>query len=248
MIAQGDCLEVLKALADESVDMVLTDPPYSKTECDWDKPIDLEALFHELDRVISPTGSIAIFSVQPFTTDLINAYRTKYKYSWYWLKPNSYGFVHAKNKPMTRVEEVLIFSKGAIAHAGKSSRRQSYYPQGVVKGKLRTIKPSISKDMQRRPNQWGREYQSYKNFPSNVLCYGKPMGTKSLHPSEKPVALCKYLIETYTVSGQTVLDCFAGSGTTGVAARQAGREYILIEKEEKYIEIIKERVGQWKQH
>ena len=240
MIYQGDCLELLETIDDDSVDFVLTDPPYAKTECHWDKPVDLGLLMKHLHRVTKPSGAIAIFSAQPFTTDLVNASRDTFKYCWYWVKNKSYGFTHAKNKPLNKLEEICIFSRGSVAHQ-KYSSRMAYFPQGVVAGKTKVVKPGLSPNIQPRPKQVGKEYQSYSNFPTNVLEYSKE--AKSLHPSQKPVELLKYLIRTYTVECETVLDCFAGSGSTGVAAKETGREWVMMEREEKYIEIIKGRMG-----
>ncbi len=238
---QGDCFDWLPTIADESIDCVISDPPFCVSECHWDRQkIDVERLQRELTRIVKPQGSILLFTQQPFTTDLINANRSNFKYLWYWNKNRSGLHSHAKNRPMTRVEEVAVFSKGAVAHQGRSTRRMHYYPQGATPGTMRTITKDDSPNHRPRPKQIGRTYQQWTGFPHNVLTYAKP--PKSFHPTAKPVDLLRFLIRSYTLPGETVLDCFAGSGSTLHAARAEGRKAIGMERDAEYFSRVVEEV------
>lgn len=239
-LLEGDCFDYLAKMESESIDCIISDPPFGGiTECRWDKKIDVEKLQAELTRIIKPQGSILLFTQQPFTTDLINANRDCFKYVWYWNKNRSGLHSHAKNRPMTRCEEIAVFSKGAVAHVGRSTRRMHYFPQGAVPGELRTLKKDDSPNHRPRPLQVGRTYQTWHGFPHNVLSYAKP--PKSFHPTAKPVDLLRFLIRSYTLPGELVLDCFAGSGSTLFAAKAEGRRAIGIEKDSEYFQkVVKE--------
>jgi site-specific DNA-methyltransferase (adenine-specific) len=242
MIIHGDCLDIMPTLADNSIDLILCDLPYGVTACKWDSIIPIEPLWENYKRLIKANGVIVLFSTQPFTTTLISSNLPMFKYCWYWVKKRGHGFAHSKNKPLTRVEDICVFSTGKINHVGHTTNRMTYYPQGIVENGCRVMSTtSHGNTMGPRPNQVGKTYLAYKNFPTNVLEF--KADAKRIHPTQKPVALCEYLIKTYTQEGDTVLDNAAGSGSTGVACINTNRKYILIEKEEKYIEIIKQRIG-----
>ncbi|MFT3882474.1 MAG: site-specific DNA-methyltransferase [Gemmatales bacterium] len=240
-LIQGDCFDYLKEMESESVDCIISDPPFGGiTECHWDSKIDVVELHKQLSRIIKPQGSVLLFCQQPFTTDLINANRDEFKYLWYWFKNrNGATFAHAKNRPLSRIEEIAVFSKGAVAHAGRSTRRMNYYPQGAVPGELRTIKKDDSPNHRPRPLQVGRTYQQWTGFPHNVLTYAKP--PKSWHPTAKPIDLLRFLIRSYTLPGELVLDPFMGSGSTVKAALLEGRRAIGIERDSDYFSrVVKE--------
>lgn len=132
-IFNEDCLEGMKRLPDNSVDCIIDDLPYNLTDCAWDKGvIDLEALWAEFKRVLKPYNSAVLFASGKFTHKLIASNFDWYKYKWIWVKNAPTMFVHAKNAPMRKFEEILIFSDGVINHASCSKRRMKYNPQGVV--------------------------------------------------------------------------------------------------------------------
>lgn len=243
-VIQGDCLEVMKDIPDKSIDMILCDLPYGTTACKWDTVIPFEPLWEQYKRVIKSNGIITLFSSQPFTTELINSQRGIFKYCWYWKKSKPNGWQHAKNRPMTAVEEICIFSDSPMGHASLlGDKRMKYNPQGIESVGEKTIsKVKHGRTMGARPNQVGVKYEAFTGFPSNVLEYPNITGKKSIHPTQKPVALFEYLIKTYTNEGDLVLDNCAGSGTTGVACKNTNRNYILIEKEQEYIDIINKRL------
>ena len=153
-----------------------------------------------------------------------------FKYSWYWEKSKPSNFLNAKKQPMRKVEDILVFCKKSTV----------YYPQGLVIGKQNSNSG--------RENTYGAVKKSwtqditYTNYPHNILRYSNVVGSSATHPTQKPVALFEYLIKTYTNEGDLVLDNVAGSGTTGVACQNLNRNFILMEQEPEYIEIIEKRL------
>lgn len=240
-IIQGDCLEVMIEIETASVDMILCDLPYGTTACKWDTIIPFEPLWEEYERVIKDNGAIVLTASQPFTSALIMSNPKLFKYEWIWAKSNAGGAFDAKNKPMKKHENILVFSKGGIPT--NSSNKMIYFPQGVVD----THK--VKKDKKRMRSNYGgnrpsvkEEYiQTKTGYPTSILSYKNDRG---LHPTQKPVALFEYLIRTYTNEGDTVLDNCIGSGTTAVAAINTGRNFIGIEREEEYVKIANKRIAE----
>ena len=231
-VLQGDCLELMKDIPDGSVDMILADLPYGTTQCRWDTIIPFEPLWEQYKRIIKPNGAIVLTASQPFTSALVMSNPKMFKYSWVWVKTKASGHLDAKRKPMRKHEDILVFGdKGYPV----------YNPQGLVDG---VFKNGRDVDMT------GRVYSQYKNhrvskkgnYPKTVLEFANPSGKGHLHPTQKPVALFEYLIKTYTNEGDLVLDNVAGSGTTGVAAMNLNRNFILMEQEPEYVEVIKKRL------
>ena len=242
----GDCLEEMKKLDDNSIDLVLTDPPYGKvTACKWDSIIPLTPMWAELKRIIKFNSSILLMAKQPFTTALINSNMEMFKYCWYWKKTKAVGFQHSKNKPMSIIEDVCVFSQASLGHKSQlGKKRMNYNPQGVVQGKEKIVSDKWhGKMMGARPNQAGKKYISQTGFPNDLLEFKQPIGKQSLHPTQKPVALMNHLIAIYTKRGDTVLDFTMGSGTTGIAAKIMYRNFIGIELDKEYFEVAKRRIG-----
>ena len=241
---KGDCLEVMKDILDKSIDMILCDLPYGTTACKWDTIIPFEPLWEQYNRVIKDNGAICLFSSQPFTTNLIGSNLNMFKYCWYWKKSKPNGWQHAKNKPMTAIEEICVFSKAPMGHVSQlGNKRMIYSPQGIESvGTKKVTAVAHGTMMGARPNQVGKEYEAFTGFPHNVLEYPNVRGKQAIHPTQKPVELLEYLIKTYTNEGETVLDNTMGSGSTGIACLNTNRKFIGIEKEEKYFEIAKERI------
>ena len=192
---------------------------------------------------------IILTASQPFTTVLINSNFKLFKYCWYWKKSKPNGWQHSKNRPMTAIEEICVFSKAPMGHISLlGDKRMRYYPQDIVNiGNKIISKVKHGRTMGARPNQVGKEYTAFTGFPHNVLEYPNVIGSKAIHPTQKPVPLLEYLIKTYTNEGETVLDNTMGSGTTGVAAVNLNRKFIGIEMDEHYFEIAETRINEAKQ-
>lgn len=243
-VTQGDCLEVMRGIPDKSVDMILCDLPYGTTACKWDTIIPFEPLWAEYERIIKDNGAIVLTASQPFTTALIASNMRLFKYCWYWNKSKPNGFQHAKNRPMTKVEEVCVFSKAPMGHVSQlGEKRMRYNPQGITSvGTKKVTAVAHGRTIGARPNQVGREYEAFTNFPHSVLEFPNVTGKQALHPTQKPVALFEYLIRTYTNEGEVVLDNCLGSGTTAVAAINTCRNFIGIERDQEYVAIANQRI------
>ena len=222
---QGDCLELMKDIPDGSVDMILTDPPYGTTACKWDSVIPFEPMWEQLKRVIKPNGAIVLTASQPFTSALVMSNPKMFKYEWIWDKKIAGNPLLAKYQPLKTHENICVFSKAT----------HNYYPK-MRKGKLRIKGGGRSKllnmDMSKSFND---DY-----YPISII--ESSNAKRGVHPTQKPVALFEYLIKTYTNEGQTVLDFTMGSGTTGVACKNLGRDFIGIELDKDYFNIAKERI------
>lgn len=245
-LIQGDCLEVLKNIKSQSIDLILTDPPYGTTACKWDSVIPFEPMWMQLKRIIKRNGVVLLFGSEPFSSNLRISNIKNYKYDFVWKKNNSFGFVHSKNKPLTITENISVFSKAPMGHKSLlGDRRMNYIPQGIKKSKEKKIKKTDHGNLLgARPNQVGNKYTSYTNFPTNFLKFD--VVPNKIHPSEKPVSLLMYLIKTYTKEKDSVLDFTMGSGSTGVACIKTNRNFIGIEKEEDIFQLAKDRIKKLK--
>jgi site-specific DNA-methyltransferase (adenine-specific) len=243
-VIHGDCLDLMKYIPDGSIDFILTDLPYGNIDPKWDIRIPFEPLWEQYKRIIKPNSAIALFSSQPFTTELIMSNFKMFKYCWYIKKTKAIGFQHSKNKPMKIMEEVCIFSQAPIGHESQlGSRRMIYNPQGVVPIGEKTVKEVWRGNMlSSRPNQVGKKYTAYTGFPNDLLEFKQPIGKKALHPTQKSTELCEFLIKTYTNGGGIILDSCAGSGSTGIAAMNTDRNFILIEKDIEYFKLAQGRL------
>jgi site-specific DNA-methyltransferase (adenine-specific) len=219
-----------------SVDMVLTDPPYGTTACKWDSVNPLEPMWEQLKRVIKPNGAIVMTASQPFTSALIMSNVKMFKYDWVWNKPRPTGVLNAKRQPLRDKEDILVFYGSQC----------TYNPQGLV-AVNKEVGTGATKANQRgnatgkiSQTASGKYTQEKGNYPRQVQKFAN--ASKTVHPTQKPVALMEYLIKTYTNEGETVLDFTMGSGTTGVACANLKRDFIGIELDEKYFEIAKNRI------
>jgi DNA modification methylase len=232
-LMQGDCLQKMSDIEDGSIDMILADPPYGSTACKWDSVIPLEPLWEHLKRVLSHTGGVVMTASQPFTTTLIASNRKMFKYCWVWEKNFSTNFLHAKRQPLRKTEDIVVFFKKAsfyypiktTGHVPTQSAR------GSSKGRL-----WHGTNVRNAP---GGETTRY---PVNILRMNAVDPKKRVHPTQKPVALMEYLIQTYTIKGQTVLDFSMGSGTAMVAAKKLGRQGIGIELDTDYFKVAQSRI------
>ena len=232
----GDCLEVMPELPDKSVDLILCDLPYGVTNRNtWDNIIPLDSLWGQYKRVIKDNGAIVLTSSQPFTSKLIISNLSWFKYTWVWDKVNKFsGHLNSKIQPLRVTEDICVFYNN-----------QPTYNPIMLEGKPYTATSSGNKS-----SNFGEQIDNVKTvntgwyYPKNLISIkGDMRGSEGrIHPTQKPVALFEYLIKTYTNEGDLVLDNCAGSGTTGVACQNLNRNYILIEKDPKYYEIILKRL------
>lgn len=241
-LLHGDCLEQMAELPDQCVDAIITDVPFGVTSIGWDAVIPLDAMWQALRRLIKPRGAIALFGVQPFTAKLICSNLEEYRYTWIWQKNVAGGFAQAKNKPMSMHEEISVFSSGKTGHVGQCKNRMPYYPQGLIPyGKeTRNTLTDRQSAFGARPSHKKSYVQEFTGYPNTVLQFD--VERDGIHPTQKPVPLMQYLINTYTQRGGVVLDFTMGSGTTGVAAMRTGRRFIGIERDEGYFKTASDRI------
>ncbi len=231
-IILGDCLEVMKEIPDKSIDMILCDLPYGTTACEWDTVIPFEPLWEQYERIIKDNGAIVLFGMQPFTTDLIASNRKLYKYVWYWEKIKPSNHLNAKRQPLRIIEDIVVFYKKQTTYNPIMTKREN-----PIIGKDTGSQKTYGKTK----GEYSKEYTH--RYPVNLLRFPRD---EQVHPTQKPVALCEYLIKTYTLPGEVVLDNCIGSGTTAIACINTGRNFIGIEIEEKYVKIARERIEKHK--
>lgn len=255
-VIEKDCLNILPIIPDGSIDMILTDLPYGSTGIVWDIAIDLARLWEQYERIIKPNGVISLSCQGIFTGKVMMSNEKLFKYKLVWIKSTPTNFLNAKKAPMRRHEDICIFYKG----------QPTYHPQ-MEQGKNTVWKLQKRKDC----DSFGKlkavsgTKKSRHRFPTDVLFYEPAQedildavyfknassegGT--VHPTQKPEALARYLIRTFTDPGQVVLDSSCGSGTFLVAAIKEHRQFIGIEKNEhavhkgqpvNYIDLCQERL------
>jgi site-specific DNA-methyltransferase (adenine-specific) len=232
----GDCLEVMKDWPDGCVDLVLTDPPYGTTACEWDSIIPLEPAWEVLKWIIKPNGAIVMTGAQPFTTTLIASNMKAFKYCWVWEKSRPTGHLNANRMPMKNVEDIVVFY----------DKQATYNPQ-MTQGKPNHVAEGTKRITKATNNCYGTfensvQKRTFTKYPKQILQFQQQDPTKIIHPTQKPVALMEYLIKTYTNEGEIVIDFAMGSGTTCVAAKKLGRKYIGIDISEEYCQIARERL------
>ena len=260
-LMRGDCLARMQEIENGSVDLILADLPYGTTDRSgksgsrifkWDSVIPLEPLWEQYKRILKPRGTVVLTADQPFTSSLVLSNLEWFKYEWIWKKSRTTGFFTANYRPMKKTEDILVFSSGGAAAASLNTKRgnMTYNPQGLIEkrvkkknsrarlGKLLGVEKFVGKNNKMLGDS---EYeQKWTNYPTEILEFSIESGT--IHPTQKPVPLMEYLIRTYSNEGEVVLDNVMGSGTTGIAAVNASRSFIGIEREEKFYEVAKNRI------
>jgi len=246
-IYNGDCLEIMPDIPTGFVDMVMADPPYGTTACAWDSIIPFEPMWEQLKRIIKPNGAIVMTASQPFTTTLISSNMGMFKYEWIWKKSNPSNIALANKQPMKYHENIIVFCDGQSLYNKEmvtrlsnrikqaQSSNYSFHNSGSAQTGLKYIEVNSNK------------YDANKKNPSSVLEINslRPNSKEFVnHPTQKPVALMEYLINTYTNEGEMVLDFAMGSGTTLVAGKKLGRKAIGIEISEKDCETAVGRLAQ----
>lgn len=232
-----NCINILAGMSADSIDMMLCDLPFGITGKDWDDPLDLEYLWRQYKRIIKKDGVIALFAVQPFATDLINSNREWFKYDLVWNKNVPTGMSYAKYRPMRYHENILIFCEGKGTFNKQMKERVGEKKECYQYDHYCGVNNHVQVDKIKK------KYDPDFVNPSTVLNFNVVPNRKGkVHPTQKPVELCEYLIKTYSNEGDLILDNCMGSGTTGVAALRNGRKFMGIEKDKKYFDIAEERI------
>lgn len=248
-VIEGDCLEIMKQLPDNSIDMVLCDLPYGTTQNKWDSVIPLDELWKQYRRIVKEHGAIVLTSQGMFTAELMVSNSKMFRYKWIWEKSKSTNFLNAKKQPLRKHEDVCVFYK----------KQPVYHPQ-MIEGE--------PYDKGVRKNQLSGSYGDFqpvhvhsdgKRYPTDIIYFKTAESEgKVFHPTQKPVELGRYFVRTYTNPGDIVLDNTSGSGSFLVAALLEGRNFIGIEKNENvalfkkedvdYIQVSRQRLLQaWNQ-
>jgi len=244
-VIEGDYLEIMKQLPDNSIDMVLCDLPYGTTQNKWDSVIPLDELWKQYRRIVKDEGAIVLTSQGMFTAELMVSNPKMFRYKWVWEKSKSTNFLNAKKQPLRKHEDVCVFYK----------KQPVYHPQ-MIEGE--------PYDKGVRKNQLSGSYGDFqpvhvhsdgKRYPTDIIYFKTAESEgKVFHPTQKPVELGRYFVRTYTNPGDVVLDNTSGSGSFLVAALLEGRNFIGIEKNENvalfkkgdidYIQVAKQRLQQ----
>ncbi len=242
-LIKGDCLIEMKSIADKSIDMILTDPPYGTTACKWDSIIPLDLMWIQLKRIIKDNGAIVLFGSEPFSSALRMSNIKDYKYDWIWDKDCATGSLLANKMPLKRHEIISLFYIKQCTYnpIKENARLERVRPlsKGNINGCINNITGKLD-------NKTSLNYNNKERYPNSILLYSirakecNPLNR--IHPTQKPVKLMEYLIKTYTLENETVLDFTMGSGTTGVACKQLNRDFIGIEIDKNYFKIAEERI------
>ena len=238
MIFNEDCLEWMKRIPDQSIDCIITDPPYWSTKCSWDTVIPFDPMWEQLKRIIKPNGAIVLFWSEPFSSALRMSNIKQYRYDWIWNKKKAANFLFWNKQPLKKHEIVSIFYWSQPTY----NPEKKVNPNGTQKPWRKWIWNTIHEHLPNCPRQskaW-KNYESDKLLPDSFLEFSKP--NKPIHPTQKPVALIEYLIKTYTNEWETVLDFTMGSWTTAIACINTNRNFIWFELDKWYYDIAQERI------
>ena len=229
----------IKRIPDGSIDLILTDPPYGVTDCAWDKRPDFGFMWTEFLRVLKSNGAAVITATQPFATDLINSNRKWFRYDLVWVKSNPVGFLNSHKMPMRQHELILVFYRRLPAYNPQMKKDASRVAR-QLKGQEHTTGGVYKKT-------WKIAYEHEGKYPTSILPFNKEGGGAGRHPTQKPIALFRYLVRTYSNPGEVVFDPFMGSGTTAIAAMAEERHFVGFEREASYHELSLDRLKKYRE-
>ena len=241
-LIEGDCLEVMQTIESQSIDAIITDPPYGTTACKWDSVIPFEPMWEQLNRIIKPNGAIVLFGSEPFSSALRMSNIKNYKYDWIWLKNRPSGHLNAKKQPMRANENILVFYKNQCIYNPIMTER---IHKEIKRLSKKSVLTSSSNNYNKYLGKTANREDNKMKYPNNIIDIKTVFNRskeKVAHPTQKPVGLMEYLIKTYTNKNEMVLDFTMGSGSTMVACQNTNRNGIGIEKDKKYFEIAKKRI------
>ena len=230
---KGDCLEIMKDIPDGSIDIILCDLPYGTTACKWDNVVPFEPLWEQYERIIKDNGAIVLFGSEPFSSFLRVSNIKLYKYDLKWQKDQGSDFMLAKKKPLKDYEDIMIFYK----------KQPTYNPQmreGFKEWTKRDTGNNKIEHLDKAEKPQLKQSIGDKRYPISILRFNRIRD--GLHPTQKPVELLEWLVQTYTNEGETVLDNTMGSGSTGVACIKTNRKFIGIELYDTYFDTAKQRI------
>ena len=235
---QGDCLDIMNNIPSGSVDMILCDLPFQTTNCKWDIQLDLNTLWVHYKRIIKDNGAILLFAQTPFDKVLGASNLKMLRYEWIWEKTQATGHLNANKMPMKAHENILVFYKKLPTY--NPQKTQGHKP---MNSGTKYVSTQNNTDIYNKMNKEISFGGNTDRYPRDVIVFPSDKQKCHLHPTQKPVALLEYLINTYTNENEIVLDNCMGSGSTGVAALNTKRKFIGIELDENYFNIAKERIG-----
>ncbi len=241
----GDCLELMGQIPDESIDMILCDLPYGvlnkqNPNAKWDSQIDLSTLWEHYTRIIKPNGAILLFGSGMFTCELMCSNKKLWRYNLIWDKVAKTGFLNAKRMPLRQHEDIVVFYKKLPTYNPQMQKCEPHKRNHTKGNMLNPTKNSCYGNFVEVPTVISDE-----KYPTSIISISKEhCNGKFYHPTQKPVELLEWLIKTYTNEGETILDNCMGSGSTGVAAVNTGRNFIGIELELQYFEVAQGRICQ----
>lgn len=232
----GDCLKVMKKFPDKSVDLILTDLPYGVTQNTADIRLPLDKLWIEWKRLLKANGNVVLTAQFPYTLDIILSNRSWFRYDLIWNKVLTTGYLNANRMPLRVHEHILVFYE-------KSGR---YYPQKTVgkKSHSRGSKLQVARRIYGKHKEVDNsEKHGCLKFPTSIITFPKPHSSIAIHPTEKPIELAEYIIKSYSLENDTILDCCMGVGWSAIASKKLKRNFIGIDINPEYVKIAKNRIG-----
>lgn len=243
-----DCLDIMSRLDTASIDLILCDLPYGTTNCAWDTVIPFPDLWEQYKRVIKDAGAIVLFGIEPFSSFLRCSNMPMYRYDWYWKKERGTNFLRANEMPFKVIETASVFYKQQPTY-NPQKRTNPNGTHSLTSDYTFSNESFGNQIMKGRPEKAtnGARYEPDKVLPTQLLEFNRDKHSDRVHPTQKPVPLLEYLIQTYTNRGDLVLDNTMGSGSTGIAAYNLDRSFIGIEKDPHYFTVAAERIDRQQQ-
>lgn len=237
-VHNDDCFNIFPLIKDNSIDAIISDPPFGTTRMKWDSVLDLDKIWEEYKRILKPNGVVVLFAQTPFDKLLGCSNLPWLKYEWIWEKTQATGHLNAKKMPMKAHENILVFYNKLPTY--NPQKTTGHKPMNSYTKYIKTQNNTEIYGSMKKEISGGGDTDRY---PRSVLLFSSDKQKSCLHPTQKPLSIMEYLVKTYTNEGDVVLDNTAGSGTTGIACINTNRKYILIEKEKKYYDIIIDRIN-----